>query len=181
VVQWHSNVESLSGKDPANPANRRTGWSDTSKPFYWKFFTGKKPGETMAWDDDDLPEEFLVGIGQQISALTYHEIAASKPHWVDSSNPALLNIPDRQGRFARAADGTTWVAGSTHEDQNKEHSHRIGGAIADQSNGSYPNAVFANSANGTPPFDTTHDQESNPSGGSEAMPKGYIEWVGYAL
>jgi len=181
LFEWYSNVESLAGKDPADTANRRPGWSDTTKPYYWKPYTTKLAGETMAWDDDNIPEIMMVGAGQQVSALTYHTLAAAKPQWIDGVDPNLLNIPDRQGRFTRAADGTTWLSGNTHEDQNKEHSHRIGGAVVDSANGSYPNSIFASATNGTPPFDSGYDQESNPSGGSEAMPKGYIEWIGYAL
>jgi hypothetical protein len=196
VVQWHSNVESLSGKDPANPANRRAGWSDASKPFYWKFFTGKKPGETMAWDDDDLPEEMLVGIGQQISALTYHEIAAAKPHWVDSSNPNLLNIPDRQGRFTRGANGTTWIAGQTHEDAIRNIQAQIiptrdidittgipmaGASGAFSTIKSEATAKVANGVAAVRDVGIDFDASRVVPTAPENQPKGFIEWKGYAL
>jgi hypothetical protein len=172
--EWYSNVESLSGRDPLNTANRRPGWSDTTKPYYWKPYTTKIAGETMAWDDDNLPEIMMVGAGQQVSALTYHTLAAAKPQWIDGGNPNLLNIPDRQGRFTRAADGTTWIAGETHEDQNKQHSHSWGfGSAPENSTGAGNNA--STGPTGTSTVTTTTE------GGSEAMPKGYIEWKGYAL
>ncbi|MBT2919847.1 phage tail protein, partial [Vibrio anguillarum] len=33
--EWYSNIESLAGKDPLNTTNRRIGWADVTKPFYW--------------------------------------------------------------------------------------------------------------------------------------------------
>jgi hypothetical protein len=174
--QWYSNVESLAGKDPLNTANRRVGWSDTTKPFYWKPYTAKVSGETMAWDDDNLPEIMMVAAGQQVSALTYHTLAAAKPQWIDDVDPNLLNIPDRQGRFTRAADGTTWIASQTHEDDIKSHYHTMNDTSA--SGTDVNSSPYADTGNGV--IDDS-DLRTNSTGGNETMPKGYIEWIGYAL
>ncbi|ENM3984355.1 phage tail protein, partial [Vibrio cholerae] len=114
--EWYSNVESLAGKDPLNTANRRIGWTDVTKPFYWKLYMPKVAGETMYWDTDAIPENMVVGIGQQLPKAVYHSLATAKPEWIDATDNTLINIPDRQGRFVRAANGTTWQAGEMHED-----------------------------------------------------------------
>ncbi len=168
--QWYSNVESLAGKDPLDTNNRRVGWTDTTKPFYWKPYTTKTSGETMAWDSDAIPENMVLGIGQQLPVAVYHSLATAKPDWIDATDNTLINIPDRQGRFVRAADGTSWLAGETHEDQNKEHRHEIAQA-GSQGVGGY--ALRATSFSGY--MNTQYE------GGAEAQPKGYIEWVGYAV
>ncbi len=69
--EWYSNVESLAGKDPLNTANRRIGWTDETKPYYWKPRSSKMPGETMAWDADTIPENMVVGMGQQLPVAVY--------------------------------------------------------------------------------------------------------------
>ncbi|NOI14847.1 hypothetical protein [Vibrio hepatarius] len=188
LFEWYSNVESLAGKDPADTANRRPGWSDTTKPFYWKPYTTKLAGETMAWDDDNLPEIMMVGAGQQVSALTYHTLAAAKPQWIDGVDPNLLNIPDRQGRFDRAADGTTWLAGQTHEDaiRNIEAEARV---VVDSFD-LLPTGAFefsplvrgtATSGSTDSIVDMRFDASLVVPTADENQPKGFIEWKGYAL
>jgi hypothetical protein len=170
--QWYSNVESLAGKDPELDANRRTGWSDDTKPFYWLPYSPKVAGETIYWDTDTTPENMVVGIGQQLPVAVYHTLAAAKPEWVDATDNTLINIPDRRGRFGRAADGTTWLAGETHEDQNKAHTHNYAtrGQLLTRSVGGDGNF-----------WEAVAQSATSSQGGSEAQPKGYIEWVGYAL
>lgn len=172
TYQWEAySLEPFSGKDPNDPLNRRTGWADVTKPFYWKARSSKVSGETMAWDNDAIPENMVLAIGQQLPVAVYHSLAAAKPEWIDETDNTLINIPDRQGRFTRAANGTTWLAGNTHEDQNKAHTHPITGV----SNLSL--------AAGTTVYAVTTNISANSGiqGGAEAQPKGYIEWVGYAL
>ncbi len=188
LFEWYSNVESLAGKDPADTANRRPGWSDTTKPYYWKPYTTKLAGETMAWDDDNLPEIMMVGAGQQVSALTYHTLAAAKPQWIDGVDPNLLNIPDRQGRFDRAADGTTWLAGQTHEDaiRNIIASTAVYGETGADgiTTGAFESTVKFNAvAGGTAAraYELTFDASRVVPTSDENQPKGFIEWKGYAL
>ncbi|MGY2573759.1 hypothetical protein [Vibrio sp. C8] len=207
--KWYSHVEQLAGKSPLSDTNRRIGWTDNTKPFYWLPYTPKIAGETMLWDTDTIPESMVVGIGQQLPAAVYHTLAAAKPEWVDAVDNTLINIPDRQGRFVRAADGTDWLAGEMHEDAIRE----IEGALKGYGNGSLiqvqsadPNSSFegaiqpTTSVLGQPAFTESNvGLGINANSGiklargvkfnasnvvptaDENQPRAYIEWVGYAL
>lgn len=187
--EWYSNVESLAGKDPLDETNRRIGWTDVTKPFYWKPYAPKVPGETMAWDTDDIPENMVVGMGQQLPVAVYHTLAASKPEWIDTTDNSLINIPDRQGRFTRAADGATWLAGETHEDAIRNivgnfSGRRISdfggeGALYMYSTSSSEDSLLSSETklNNQVGFDASRVVPT----ASENQPKAFIEWVGYAL
>jgi hypothetical protein len=188
--EWYSNVESLAGKDPLNTANRRIGWTDVTKPFYWKPYTPKVPGETMAWDNDAIPENMVVGIGQQLPVAVYHSLAAAKPEWIDETDNSLINIPDRQGRFVRAADGATWLAGETHEDAIRNIVGNFGnlmGTSNAQTNtsGVFEGTYIGNNNLGGSSVSYHHTYAFKASRvvptASENQPKAFIEWVGYAL
>ena len=129
--QWYSNVESLAGKDPLSLVNRRGGWNNQEKPWYWVPFLGKRAGEPIAWDDNNLPEEMVTGHGQQLSIVLYHRLAKAKPHWIDIDNNQLINIPNITGRFMRAADNNAYIAGEKHDDAIRD----ITGAINGRFNG----------------------------------------------
>lgn len=190
--QWYSNVESLAGKDPSDTANRRVGWVDVTKPFYWLPYSPKIAGETIYWDTDSIPENMVVGIGQQLPVAVYHSLANAKPEWIDATDNTLINIPDRQGRFVRAADGVTWLAGETHEDAIRNItgefniSGSTGSASSTNTNGAFalsgsvtrPNTVQGQSGNS---YDMTFDASRVVPTSDENQPKAYIEWVGYAL
>lgn len=199
--QWYSNVESLAGKDPELDANRRTGWSDDTKPFYWLPYSPKVAGETIYWDTDSTPENMVVGIGQQLPVAVYHTLAAVKPEWIDETDNTLINIPDRQGRFVRGADGTTWLAGETHEDGVRNITASLKGGYLHSFNG-YTTEVMNNYVNGAfsavqspvsddvdggtgsttnATIDVTFDASRVVPTADENQPRAYIEWVGYAL
>ncbi|QCW19670.1 tail fiber protein [Vibrio phage Va_90-11-286_p16] len=189
--EWYSNVESLAGKDPLNTANRRIGWANVTKPFYWKPYMPKVAGETMSWDTDTIPENMVVGIGQQLPKAVYHSLATAKPEWIDATDNSLINIPDRQGRFVRAADGTTWLVGQTHEDAIRNITGSVrsfygsnvvsAGAMREEIYGNSPAKVGViggdPGANYTIGFDASRVVPT----AAENQPKAFIEWVGYAL
>ncbi|HEG4440103.1 TPA: hypothetical protein SD634_003401 [Vibrio cholerae] len=186
--QWYSNVESLAGKDPELDANRRTGWSDDTKPFYWLPYSPKVAGETIYWDTDTTPENMVLGIGQQLPVAVYHTLAAAKPEWVDGVDNTLLNIPDRQGRFTRAANGTTWLAGETHEDAIRNLTGVVGSSVA--INGApNPAGVFQSAGigsfqyqgGGSTSLTVDFDASRVVPTANENQPKSFIEWVGYSL
>lgn len=196
--QWYSNVESLAGKDPELDANRRTGWSDTTKPFYWLPYSPKVAGETMSWDTNLTPENMVVGIGQQLPVAVYHSLAAAKPEWIDGVDNTLINIPDRQGRFVRAADGTTWLAGEIHEDAIRNMVGEVFGRTNTEAGRIFSGTGYGafetsgnqgNFAQGTSTISTPTDRSNVlrfdasrvvPTA-AENQPKAFIEWVGYAL
>lgn len=205
TYHWEAySLEAFSGKDPNDPLNRRVGWTDVTKPFYWKPYIPKVPGETMAWDNDTIPENMVLGIGQQLPKAVYHSLATAKPEWIDSTDNTLINIPDRQGRFVRSADGATWLAGETHEDaiRNIEagmvsngtngYLHAFG-SVPDATNEQNITGAFYSTNAGNIDVDGGSNQGTNASinlffdaslvvpTSSENQPKAFIEWVGYAL
>ncbi|NAX00009.1 MULTISPECIES: hypothetical protein [unclassified Vibrio] len=194
--EWYSNVESLAGKDPLNTANRRIGWTDVTKPFYWKPYMPKVAGETMYWDTDIIPENMVVGIGQQLPVAVYHSLAAAKPEWIDATDNTLINVPDRQGRFVRASDGSDWLAGETHEDaiRNIQGQYNQAGYYNSTSTiatgmvgaftlGGIPNSMtgLTFSSGGNRSQIIEFDASRVVPTADENQPKAFIEWVGYAL
>nr|MBT2920546.1 phage tail protein [Vibrio anguillarum] len=162
-----------------------------TKPFYWKPYMPKVAGETMSWDTDTIPENMVVGIGQQLPKAVYHSLATAKPEWIDATDNSLINIPDRQGRFVRAADGTTWLVGQTHEDAIRNITGSVrsfygsnvvsAGAMREEIYGNSPAKVGViggdPGANYTIGFDASRVVPT----AAENQPKAFIEWVGYAL
>ncbi|MGR6833575.1 hypothetical protein [Aliivibrio wodanis] len=112
------------GKDPDDPLNRREGWPNYPTPFIWIEYTGKAPGETVWWGGADLPSFALQEMNQTVSAEFYWRLALARPELVSGAD---INLLDAAGRFVRAADGTTYIAGQTHEDGIR----RLSGFISD--------------------------------------------------
>ncbi|MFB9135728.1 phage tail protein [Vibrio olivae] len=189
--QWYSNVESLAGIDPTNPDNRRPGWEDNTKPWYWNPYVPKLPGETLGWDSDKIPEIMVLAIGQQLPVAVYHRLAKAKPHWIDETDNTVINVPDRQGRFTRAANGSSWLVGETHEHAMQVIKGSFGYLCATRNNatafGSGPFTRGASAGQGRGSGDSTafriefDTSNSTANTGDETQPLGYIEWVGYAL
>jgi hypothetical protein len=190
TYQWEAySLEPFSGKDPNDPLNRRAGWTDVTKPFYWKPRSSKVSGETMAWDNDAIPENMVLGIGQQLPVAVYHSLATAKPEWIDATDNTLINIPDRRGRFVRAADGTTWLAGETHEDAIRN----LYGSLIDiyfgpsvGATGVFERGYIGGISSGTEGGSSSAQQVAFDASrvvptAAENQPKAYIEWVGYAL
>lgn len=100
-------------KDPQDPLNRREGWPNYPAPFIWIEYTGKAPGETVWWGGADLPSFALQEMNQTVSAEFYWRLALARPELVSGGD---INLLDAAGRFVRAANGTTYIAGQTHED-----------------------------------------------------------------
>ena len=181
VWEWYSNVESLAGKNPLDESNRRKGWSDTTKPFYWKPYSATLAGQTIAWDTDTIPENMVVAIGQQLPVAVYYSLAKAKPEWVSG---LIITIPNRQSRFSRAADGDKWLAGKTHEDAFQGHRHEALSRIQNRNIGT---KTFGADNDGTRESTMvigdpiTDGVNGAPRIANETMPKGYIEWVGYSL
>ncbi len=187
TYQWEAySLEPFSGKDPSDPLNRRIGWTDVTKPFYWKPNTTKVPGETMSWDNDTIPENMVVGIGQQLPVAVYHSLANARPDWIDATDNTLINIPDRQGRFVRAANGIDWLAGETHEDAIRNITGSVDGVFDFKtSNGALVKGNYSPNIPAIQAESGYHSLAFNASNvvptAAENQPKAYIEWVGYAL
>ena len=182
--QWYSNVESLAGKNPLVEANRRPGWSDTTKPWYWSPYHAARPGATVWWGGAQLPEDVVLDNEQELPAVVYYRLATARPDLVTGN---IIRMRSAVGRFLRAAN-TVYPVGSTHQD-----------AIRNIT-GSMMLPVNAN-ATGSGAFDTPLDASLNLATGSsswrhstitfdasmvvptanENQPMGIVEWKGVAI
>ncbi|WP_236733392.1 phage tail protein [Aliivibrio fischeri] len=111
--QWYSNVESLKGKDPLDLNNRFVNWSNMNKPPYWIPFNTSKVGSTVWFGGDKLPEGLLYENNQNVSKIVYWRLALARPEIVVGE---YIQIKPAAGRYVRAADGSDYISGDTHED-----------------------------------------------------------------
>lgn len=185
--EWYSNVESLAGKDPTLDANRRKGWSDNTKPFYWIEASAKIPGETLWWGSDNTPENMLVDTGQDVPVAVYWRLAQNRPDLIKATDSSLLSMPGDQGRYVRAADGSTYIAGDQHEDAIRNIVGTIGGyhpsLVPDGvfTLFSYSASHYVTTTDGTGGNGYTFDASTVVPTASENQPKTAIEWKGLAI
>ncbi len=99
--QWYSNVESLAGKSPLLPANRHTGWSDNTKPFYWVPYTGDQVGMPFYWLDTTAPEWSVMEINVDLPTAVYWRLARRYPNLVTGST---INTGEIRAEFLRVLD-----------------------------------------------------------------------------
>ena len=143
----------------------------------------------MSFDSDNTPEEMVIGMGQQLPKAVYYSLANAKPEWIDEDNETLINIPDRKGRFSRAADGTKWISGEIHGDAIRNITGNIellgrmtwNSATGVFSKGDKTTNSVSASGGGGGTIDVNFDASGQVPTSDENQPKGYIEWVGYAL
>lgn len=126
--EWYSNVESLSNKDPLDPANRQSGWSDNTKPFYWTPYKKSRPGAPLwPWMSMTFPEGTLNVLGNSVPAAVFWRLAEAFPEFVNGSD---IDFPDTGGEFFRVLDQARGVDlnrvfGSAQTDLFKEHGHIV--------------------------------------------------------
>ncbi|MDD9155465.1 phage tail protein [Aliivibrio sp. S4TY2] len=111
--QWYSNVESLAGKDPLDLNNRFVNWSDITKPPYWVPYLAREIGSTVWFGGSVIPETMLVENNQDVPKAVYWRLALARPELVVED---IIQLREVQGRYLRAADGSTYRSGETHED-----------------------------------------------------------------
>ncbi|XDF79218.1 hypothetical protein AAFX60_019165 [Aliivibrio fischeri] len=173
------------GKDPDDPLNRREGWPDYPKPFIWIEYTGKAPGETVWWGGADLPSFALQEMNQTVSAEFYWRLALARPELVSGGD---INLLDASGRFVRAADGTAYIAGQTHEDGIREISGSMNSIVNQNGLGTGSFETIVNSSLNVPSGssswkDTTTNFKASDSTNvtTQVMPVGLIENKGVII
>ncbi|MGR6858879.1 hypothetical protein ACU5EH_00275 [Aliivibrio salmonicida] len=186
--QWYSNVESLAGKNPLDEANRRSGWSDVTKPWYWSPFRGSRAGETVWWGGVELPEDVILDNGQLLPAAVYHRLAEARPDLVIGNN---IRMQKAAGRFLRAASAD-YPVGTVHDDAIRNiiakveigYNHREGfsnfeGAFTSGENTS----SIAGNSNSPVGGDKRliFDASLAVPTANENQPKGIMEWKGVAI
>ena len=113
--EWYSNVESLAGKDPLDPLNRQTLWTDETKPFYWTPFKKSRSGSTQwPWLSMTFPEGTLNVLGNSVPTAVFWRLAEALPEFVNSGT-GMIDFPETGGEFFRVLDQGRGVdSGRTH-------------------------------------------------------------------
>ncbi|PNH99230.1 hypothetical protein [Vibrio diazotrophicus] len=102
--EWYSNVESLVGKDPLDPLNRQTGWTDETKPFYWTPFKKSRSGSTQwPWMSMTFPEGTLNVLGNSVPTAVFWRLAEALPEFVNAGT-GMIDFPETGGEFFRILD-----------------------------------------------------------------------------
>ena len=124
--QWYSNVESLAGKDPLDLNNRFVNWSDITKPPYWIPYVAREIGSTVWFGGIVIPETMLIENNQDVPKAVYWRLALARPELVVGD---VIQLREAQGRYLRAANGSTYLAGETHEDAIRDITGVINGRL----------------------------------------------------
>lgn len=87
---------SVQGVDPTNAANR---------PHIWMEWDGVKPGATIEWRSESLPEGYVENDGAEISRADYRRIfAAHGTTYGAGDGSTTFLLPDDRGEFKRGLD-----------------------------------------------------------------------------
>lgn len=181
--QWYSNVESLAGKNPLSRANRRPGWSDVTKPWYWSPYHAVRPGETVWWGGAELPEDVILDNEQSLPIVVYHRLAKARPDLVMGDN---IEMRSAVGRYLRAADGSTYISGQVHNDAIRNITGVIG--VSSIGNSPFPSGVFYSVGSQQWGTGSSHQTEIVHMDASKQVPTAtqnqpvtLIEWKGVAI
>ena len=102
--EWYSNSESLSGKDPLDVANRQSGWTDDTKPFYWAPYKKSRPGTPLfPWMSMTFPEGTLNVLGNSVPVAVFWRLAEALPEFVNATT-GMIDFPETGGEFFRVLD-----------------------------------------------------------------------------
>ncbi|MCE8002537.1 phage tail protein [Billgrantia ethanolica] len=86
----------VQGVDPTNSANR---------PHIWMQWDGVKPGTTVEWRSETLPEGYVENDGSEISRTDYRRIFAAFGTTYGAGNGSTtFAMPDDRGEFKRGLD-----------------------------------------------------------------------------
>ncbi|WP_281544657.1 hypothetical protein [Grimontia sp. SpTr1] len=154
--EYYSNLESVAGKDPLDPANRQSDWSDLTKPFYWTPFKKARPGTPLwPWLSMTFPEGTLNVAGNSVPAAVFWRLATALPEFVNSES-GMIDFPETGGEFFRVLDQGRGV------DANRGFNHYQPGTKVTGENGtanSRNNHTISNITNvyGDPVYESTFD------------------------
>lgn len=181
--QWYSNVESLAGKGPLDEENRRPGWSDTSKPWYWSPYHSSRVGETVWWGGTELPEDVVLDNEQLLPIVVYHRLASARP---DLVNGDFIQLKSASGRYLRAADGVNYITGQSHGDAMRNITGVVG--VSSVGNHPFPSGVFHSVGSQQWGTGYSHQTEIVQMDASRQVPTAnqnqpvtLIEWKGVAI
>ncbi|MPX98253.1 phage tail protein, partial [Salinivibrio sp. VYel6] len=121
--QWYSNVESLAGKSPLLDENRHTGWTDSTKPFYWVPYTGDQVGQPFFWLDTAAPEWAVMEINVDLPVAVYWRLARRYPHLVSGDT---INTGEIRGEFLRVLDQGRGVDENRYVNEFQKGTHITG-------------------------------------------------------
>ena len=141
----------VQGVDPTNAANR---------PHIWMEWDGVKPGSTIEWRSETLPEGYIENDGAEISRNDYRRVFAvhGTTYGAGDGSTTFL-LPDDRGEFKRGLDHGRGVdsgrlIGEHQLDQMQRMTGRFGHAFGDnagtdRSQGAFSHQDGMNSPRGT--------------------------------
>lgn len=89
-------VGTIQGVDPTHAANR---------PHIWMEWDGVKPGATIEWRSETLPEGYVENDGSALSRTDYRRIfSAMGTTYGSAGGGAQFRLPDDRGEFKRGLD-----------------------------------------------------------------------------
>ena len=112
----------VKGVSPTNSANR---------PHIWMQWDGVRPGSTIEWRSETLPEGYVENDGSEISRADYRRVfAAHGTTYGAGDGSTTFLLPDDRGEFKRGWDNGRGVDegrafGSAQSDQYRSHLHSL--------------------------------------------------------
>lgn len=149
------------GIDPTDPLNR---------PHIWMRWDGNRPGQTIEWRSETLPEGYIVNDGDDYSRTDYRRIfAAWGTTYGAGDGSTTFGSPDDRGEFKRGWDNGRGIdidrALPNHQSQEiQNHSHNIQITMADDFN---PGVFITSSDTST----GVYNKLTEAFGGSETRPR----------
>ncbi|GAA0586969.1 phage tail protein [Halomonas salifodinae] len=115
-------VGTVQGVDPTNPANR---------PHIWMEWDGVKPGATIEWRSETLPEGYIENDGSEVSRGDYRRVfSAIGTLYGAGDGNTTFQLPDDRGEFKRGWDHGRGIdsgrqLGSHQLDAFQDHFHYL--------------------------------------------------------
>lgn len=155
--QWYSNVESLAGKDPLDPANRHIGWADNTKPFYWVPYTGEQVGMPFYWLDLTAPEWAVMEINVDLPVAVYWRLARRYPDLVSGG---VINTGEIRGEFLRVLDQGRGVDSNRAIGSFQDDTTAVNGLYEQMQRSRVTDMPTVNSGNNSIPFNASGQSAS---------------------
>lgn len=113
----------VQGFDPTNAANR---------PHVWMVWDGVRPGQTIEWRSEVLPEGYIENDGDDYSRADYRRIFAAFGTAYGAGDGAnTFGVPDDRGEFKRGWDNGRGVdSGRVLAEHQMDQMQRITGTLA---------------------------------------------------
>ncbi|WP_302141734.1 phage tail-collar fiber domain-containing protein [Halomonas alkalicola] len=157
---------SVQDVDPTDSANR---------PHIWMEWDGVKPGSTIEWRSETLPEGYVENDGTEISRADYRRIyAALGDTYGEGDGSTTFLLPDDRGEFKRGwdhgrgvDDGRVLAAHQSDELKSHKHEFELTAMAAGNNHDRYSRPAADSAANNG----SATGSGTRNAGGSETRPR----------